>query len=189
MKGFKRLAAVAMAAVMTVAGTCTAFAATSPATSVEPVKVTNTVVEASKDAPTAKVDTNTKGEATIKTLGATKVEKVVIATTVEVNGVEYKVTEVSAKAFAKCGEKTEAVSLPATITKIGAQAFTGSDLERVIIKSTKALTVDKAAFKGVDTKKMTIKVTKNMSKSQLTKLKKALKAAGFKGKVVQMKKH
>lgn len=190
MKGIKKFAVVALAAVMTIAGTCTAFAATgSPTTSVTPVvnkKVTATV---SADAPKAKVTTSKKGTATVETLGKTTAKTVKVASKVTVDGVSYTVTTLGTGAFAKCGEETKKVSLPKTITKIESKAFTGSSLKKIDVYSTKSITVSKTAFKGVDTKSMTIKVTKKMSSTELKKFKKALKAAGYKGKVVRMTKH
>lgn len=189
MKGIKKFAVVALATVMTVASTCTAFAATgSPTTSVTPVveKVTVTV---SEDAPKAKVTTSKKGTATINTLGTTTAEKVTVASKVKIDGVSYTVTTLGAGTFAKCGDETTKVALPKTITTIGAKAFTGSSLETVELYSTKTVTVSKTAFKGVNTKSMTIKVSKKMSNASFKKLQKALKAAGYKGKIVRMKSH
>lgn len=70
------------------------------------------------------------------------------------------------------------------VTAIGKKAFRGCKKLRTIkVKATKALTVQKGAFKGLNTKKITVKVTKKMSKKQFNKFKKNLKKAGFKGKV------
>ena len=48
----------------------------------------------------------------------------------------------------------------------------------------KKVTVKKGAFKGVNTKKVTIKASK-MNAKQFKAFKKALKKAGFKGKVTR----
>ncbi len=189
MKGIKKFAVVAMAAIMTIAGTCTAFAADSPATSVKPVAKTEVSASLASTATKAKVTTTAKGEAKLETLGKTTAPVVTLTSKVTIDGVTYKLTSVSEGAFAKCSKDTWKVTLPKSIEKIEANAFTGSKLKQFNVYSTKSIKVSKKAFEGVNTKKMTVKVTKNMSKTELKKFKKALKAAGFEGKVVQMKHH
>ena len=56
-------------------------------------------------------------------------------------------------------------------------------MKTITFNTTKKVTVSKTAFQGVDTKKMTIKVSKKMSAKNYAALKKALKAAGFKGTI------
>ena len=104
------------------------------------------------------VNTAADGTATIAKVD-TKKKNVTVPTTVTVKGVEYSVTSIAKGAFK--GLKKNAV---------------------ISINTTKSLKVAKKAFKG-NTKKVTIKVNKKMSKKELKKLKKALKKAGFKGKV------
>lgn len=160
-----------------------ASAATSPTESVEPKKQTNVTAEKTNGI-TPKVDTKKDGTAEISKIQATTKKKIEVPSTTTVNGVKYTVTEIGAKAFANCKNATN-VTLPKTIEKIGANTFTGANkLKTVELSGTKAIAIDKKAFKGVDTKKMTIQVSKKMSKKELAKLKKSLKAAGFKGKVV-----
>lgn len=104
------------------------------------------------------VDTTADGTATIAKVD-TKKKNVTVPTTVKVDGVEYAVTSIAKGAFK--GLKKNAV---------------------ISINTTKSLKVAKKAFKG-NTKKVTIKVNKKMSKKELKKFKKALKKAGFQGKV------
>ena len=129
----------------------------------------------------ATVKTTENGTAAVKNVKSSK-KSVTVSSTVEVEGVEYKVTTIEANAFANCKKATK-IALPATVKTIKKEAFTGAKkVKTIVVKSKKAVTVKKGAFKGVDTKKITIKVSK-MSKKQLKKFKKELKKAGFKGKV------
>lgn len=180
-KAMKKVLACALAAVLTLGVAVDASAATSsPVASVEPV--TKEDVKATNG---TKVDIKSNGTATLNSLSSSvsKKKSVTISSTVTVNGVKYKVTTVDAGAFAKAKKATK-ITLPATITKINKNAFKGAKkVKTIVLKSSKAITVKKGAFAGVNTKKITIKVSKKMSKKQLAKLKKALKKAGFKGKV------
>ena len=103
--------------------------------------------------------------------------------------VTYKVQVIRANAFAKATKATK-VSIPASVKSIQKNAFKGAkNLKTVRLNISKAnqIKVNKGAFKGLKTAKMTIKVNKNMSKKALNNLKRALKKAGFKGKVVRVK--
>lgn len=129
-------------------------------------------------------NTKADGTATITQIPETTKKTVTVKSTLVVDGVSYKVTRVSRGTFANCPNVTT-ISLPSSITAIGAQAFTGvsSTLKTIKINSTQKVTVVKSAFKGVDTSKMTITVTKKMSTKNYNALKKALTAAGYKGKI------
>ncbi|MFR7423882.1 MAG: leucine-rich repeat protein [Clostridium sp.] len=61
-------------------------------------------------------------------------------------------------------------------------AFKGCKKLKTITLANKKVTIKKGAFAGLNTKKITVKAPK-MSKKELKKFKKALKKAGFKGKV------
>ena len=129
------------------------------------------------------VDTKASGTATIKSIKKTSKKSVTVPGKVKVNGVTYTVTTIAANTFKNCKKMTK-VSIPASIKTISSKAFTGAKkLKSITLKSTKAITVKKGAFKGLNTKKMTIKVNKKMSKKQFKKLQKSLKKAGFKGKI------
>ena len=129
----------------------------------------------------ATVKTTDDGTAVVKDVKSSK-KSVTVSSTVKVDGVEYKVTTIEANAFANCKKATK-IALPATVKTIKKEAFTGAKkVKTIVVKSKKAVTVKKGAFKGVDTQKITIKASK-MSKKQLKKFKKELKKAGFKGKV------
>lgn len=178
-KAMKKVLVGIMAAALTLGVTANAGAATaSPNTSVKAVTASN--VKASNG---SKVNTNKNGTATVKTIKATSKKSVTLASTVKVNGVSYKVTTVGEKAFANAKKATK-ITLPATIKTISKGAFTGAKkVKTIVLKGKKSITVKKGAFKGLNTKKVTIKVNKSISKKELAKLKKALKKAGFKGKV------
>ena len=86
--------------------------------------------------------------------------------------VTYKVQVIRANAFAKATKATK-VSIPASVKSIQKNAFKGAkNLKTVRLNISKA---------------NQIKVNKNMSKKALNNLKRALKKAGFKGKVVRVK--
>lgn len=183
-KAIKKVIVCAMAAVLTfgTAGAAANASVKSPTTSVKPV--TKNDVKADNG---AKVDVKKNGTADLNQIKKTNKTSVSVASTVTVNGVKYKVTTVSAKAFANA-PKAKKITLPGTITKIEKNAFKGAKkLKSVVINTKKAVTIQKGAFNGVNTKKMTITVNKKMSKKELTKFKKNLKKAGYKGKVVKAK--
>ena len=95
------------------------------------------------------------GEVTVTGLKNKKAKKATIKGTVKINGVKYKVTSISKKAFKKCKK-----------------------LKKITIKSKTINKIAKGAFKGVS-KKCIIKTPKAKKKAY----KKLLKKAGFKGKV------
>ena len=74
-----------------------------------------------------------------------------------------------------------------TVNKIAKNAFKGcKKLKTIKYKGKVVLKVTKGAFSGLNTKKMTFKCfKKKISASNFKKLKKALKKAGFKGKIVR----
>ena len=134
------------------------------------------------DGSKATVNTNENGTAAISGVKSSK-KSVVVAATVKVDGVKYSVTVIETGAFLKCKKATKIV-LPASTKLIKKKAFTGAKkLKTVVFKGKKVVKVKKGAFNGLATKKVTIKVNKKMSKSNFKKFKKALKKAGFKGKI------
>lgn len=183
-KLIKKVLVGVIAGTMMLGSVCTAFAATgsqteapsAPVRNEEPVKATNG----------SEAKTSATGKATVTSVKKTSAKSVTVSSTVKIDGISYKVTRLENKAFANAPKATK-VTLPSTITSLGAQAFTGAkSLKTIVIKSTKAVKVNKDAFKGVNTKKMTIKVT-SMSKKELKAFKKQLKKAGFKGTVKLVK--
>lgn len=184
-KMIKKVLVGVMAATMMLGSVSTAFAAVGSATvSVEPEKQSGVKAEKTSTGITPTVNTRADGTATVTEVKKTSKKSVTISKTVTVDGVDYKVTKVAAGTFDNC-TKVKTITLPSTITTIGSEAFTGvsSTLKTIKINSTETVTVSKNAFKDVDTKKMTITVTKKMSSKDYKALKKALKAAGFKGTI------
>ncbi len=180
---FKKGLACALVAALTFAAAApvTADAADSPTKA--PVTETKKDVVGSTGGVKATVNTSKNGSATLKAVAKTSKKSVSVGSTVTVNGVKYTVKTVDAKAFANCTKATS-ITLPTTIANIKASAFTGAKkVKTVVLKSTGAVKVNKKAFKGVSTKKMTIKVNKKMSKKNYNALVKALRKAGFKGKI------
>lgn len=175
----KKVLVCAMATALTLGSAGEVSAATqSPVESVKPVTKKNV-----KAANGSKVDTNKKGTAILKSVKKTNKKSVTVSSKVTVKGVKYKVTTINAKAFVNAKKATK-ITLPDTIKTISKSAFTGAKkLKTLVLKGKKSITVKKGAFKGLNTKKITIRVNKKMSKKQFNKLKKALKKAGFKGKL------
>lgn len=186
-KGIKKfLAGMLVAAVAVTAVPAITSAATSPTTSVEPVKQTEVTAE-KKNGIEITVNTTKDGKASIDAIELTTKKSVVVASKVTVDGVSYTVTKIEAKAFSNCTKATK-VTLPSTITSIGKNAFSGNKtIKNIALTGTKAPEISKTAFKGVDTKKMTVTYSAKMSKSEIKELKAALKAAGFKGTVKKAK--
>jgi Sec-independent protein translocase protein TatA len=137
---------------------------------------------------TPTVNTAKSGAATFVDTGKTKKKTITVNSTVKVDGVKYTITTIGAKAFENA-TKAETIVIPKTVTKINSKGFSklAKTVKTIQFNTTKAPTVSKTAFKGTSTKKMTITVSKKMSAKELKKFKKALKAAGYKGKVKQKK--
>lgn len=94
---------------------------------------------------------------------------------------------IASNAFA--GSNLKRLTLKSKNVKIQKGAFSGSKRKNTVIRVTgakkaKQLSVAKGAFAGLN-KKAKISVGKQMSKKEFKKLKKALKKAGFKGKIVR----
>lgn len=182
-KAIKKVIVCAMVAALTVGSAASAKVSSPTKSPVKPVTKEN--VKATNG---SKVDVKKNGTADLNSIPKTNKKSVTVASTVKVNGVTYKVTTVSAKAFKNAAKATK-ITLPKTITKIEKNAFSGAKkLTKLTIDTKKSITVQKGAFNGVNTKKMTITVNKSMSKKELAKFTKALKKAGYKGKVVKAKK-
>ena len=187
MKSFKKVLPYALAATLALGSCTTAFAAGCPTTGNQPVKQKNETVT-QKNGNQLKVDTTKGGNAGISSIKSNK-KSVTVPSTIKVGKVTYKVQVIRANAFAKATKATK-VSIPASVKSIQKNAFKGAkNLKTVRLNISKAnqIKVNKGAFKGLKTAKMTIKVNKNMSKKALNNLKRALKKAGFKGKVVRVK--
>ena len=186
-KFLKKAFVLAMAATLTFGSTTSVFAATaSPVVSEVKPKAEKNVKAEKKNGVTATVTTSEKGTAKVTSIVKTTKKTITISSKLTVDGVDYKVTTISAKAFANC-TKAEKISLPSTITKIEKSAFSNlaSSVKTITFANKKAITVNKGAFKGTDTKKITIQVSASMSKTEYKKFVKALKAAGFKGTIKQ----
>ena len=110
--------------------------------------------------------------------------KVKVPAVVKVNGVTYRVTSVSSKAFMKNNKITKII-IGKNITKIGKKAFSKcKKLKLLVIKSRKlkAKNVAKNAFKGI-TKKTIVKVPK----SKIKEYRKLLRKKGLSSKVKAIK--
>ena len=91
---------------------------------------------------------------------------VVVPETVKIGGVTYKVTSIAAKAFYK-NKKLKKITIPASVVKIGKQAFFGCKNLKTITIKTKKLTsksIGAKAFKGTH-KKARVKTPAGKSKA------------------------
>lgn len=183
----KGLACALVAALaFTCAAPVTANAAGSPTTAPQPVKQSSasaTVGGVKKST----VSTAKNGTATLKAIGKTSKKSISVASTVKVGKVTYKVTTVGANAFKKATKATK-VTLPSTVTKISSKAFSGAKKVKTVVLKGKKVSVNKNAFKGLSKaqkSKIVVKYNKKMSKADVKKLKKQLKAAGIKTKNIK----
>jgi len=93
------------------------------------------------------------------TLADSKATTVTIPSTVKIDGVQVKVTEIAAKAFRK-NMAIKSVTIGKNIKTIGANAFEGAgNLKTVKMAGTSLTTIKKNAFKG-DTKLKTLDLSK-----------------------------
>lgn len=190
MKSFKKVLAYALAATLAL-GSCTSVLAAAPKSPVNPPatryeKLSNATATG-KSGSVAKVYTTKGGNAGINTVKNAK--SVTVPSTVTVNGKPYNVGVISASAFSKAKKATKiTISKPARTITFKKNAFKGcgKNLKTVTIKITKKsqLKAQKNAFKALK-KSVVIKVGKNTSAKELRKIRRALKNAGFKGKVTK----
>ena len=118
------------------------------------------------------------GTVTLVKLTNKNEKKFTVPASVKVDGVSFKVTEISKNAF-KNNKKLKQVTVGKNVAKIGANAFSGDkSLKKLTIKSAKLKKVGKKAFKGINAK-CRIKVPKK----KLTAYKRLLKGKGQKAGV------
>ena len=119
------------------------------------------------------------GTVTVSKLLKKTVKAVTIPATVTIDGYTFKVTAVANNVF-KNASRLKSVVIGANVKSIGKSSFYKcKKLATITFKGIKAPGVGKNAFKSGKSK-VTVKVPKKMKKSQLNKLKKALKKAGVK---------
>ena len=119
------------------------------------------------------------GTVTVSKLLKKTVKTVTIPATVTIDGYTFKVTAVANNVF-KNASRLKSVVIGANVKSIGKSSFYKcKKLATITSKGIKAPGVGKNAFKSGKSK-VTVKVPKKMKKSQLNKLKKALKKAGVK---------
>lgn len=119
------------------------------------------------------------GTVTVSKLLKKTVKTVTIPATVTIDGYTFKVTAVANNVF-KNASRLKSVVIGAHVKSIGKSSFYKcKKLATITFKGIKAPGVGKNAFKSGKSK-VTVKVPKKMKKSQLNKLKKALKKAGVK---------
>ena len=119
------------------------------------------------------------GTVTVSKLLKKTVKTVTIPATVTIDGYTFKVTAVANNVF-KNASRLKSIVIGANVKSIGKSSFYKcKKLATITFKGIKAPGVGKNAFKSGKSK-VTVKVPKKMKKSQLNKLKKALKKAGVK---------
>lgn len=185
----KKVLAGVIAGTMMLGSVCTAFAATgskteaptAPVRHEKPVKATNG----------SEARTSSKGNATVVSVKKTSKSSVTVDPEVTIDGISYKVTRLEgSKTFANASKATM-ISLPSTLTSIGEKTFSkAKKLKTIAFTSKDAVKVNKTAFKGLKTKKMTITIkvsSKGMTEAEYNKTVKALRKAGFNGKIKPVK--
>ena len=89
------------------------------------------------------------GTAIVKNLESDEDGKLVIPEKVEIDGKEYPVTEIAPEAFKDNKDLVE-VTIPATVTTIGAEAFAGcTNLKAIYVLSPTPIDLTQAAVRGV----------------------------------------
>jgi len=127
------------------------------------------------------------GTVTAFKLKDNKKSKITIPSTVTIDGVSFKVTAISQKAFQNAKE-LKTVVIGANVTSIGSKAFYNcKKLKNITFKSVKASKINSKAFKGIVANSK-ITVPKKMAAKQINKLKTSLKKAGIGKKATYKKK-
>ena len=127
-----------------------------------------------------KVLKSTSSKKTVAFTGVTnkKLTKILIPSTVTINGMKYKVTEIGASAL-KNNKKVKTVSIGANVTKIGKQAFyKAKNLANIVVKTKSLKSVGAKALYGIS-KKAEIRVPSK----KYSKYKKLFKGKGQKSSV------
>ena len=185
-KNVKRILAALLASAMVVAAIVPAAAAeASPGTTTEPE------YEDHEDSPVpvtksdaTKAYTHKEGVATISTIKKNTKKTYTTPNTVTYKGLKYTVTGVRNGVF-KNATKATTIVLGKNVVNLYPKAFKNlpKTVKTIKFKATTFKEIDNNAFKGLkksQAKKITIIINKKMDKSSKTKLKKALKKAGFK---------
>ena len=176
MKAVKKMLAAALAAAVAVTCVLPAYAAGSDIMGDKPVNDVGVISEPSASGVTATVNTSEDGTAKLDKVQKTNKKSVKVSQKVEVNGVKYTVTIITADAFAECEQMTD-VTIPSTVTKIAKGAFRGADsLKEAEIKGkpvikakafsgakklkkvtfTNSPTAEKGAFRGAKLNKLVV---------------------------------
>ena len=129
------------------------------------------------------VVTNTGKNATVKLVSTkSKSPAFTVPAVIKVNGVTYKVTAISAKAF-KNNKKITSVVIAKNVTTIGRNAFYGAkNLEKIVIKTKSLTNIGAKSLKGISSK-VVIKLPSGLTKKQKKALKNKLIKAGISKKV------
>lgn len=113
--------------------------------SVKYLKGDYAAVDATKTGLTFKILTDSTAE--VSKVNSTSVDTVIVPAKIQLNGKAYTVTSIGEKAFATTSDNSglKSFSLPATITNIGAEAFTWTNIKTINIPSN-VTTIGEKAF-------------------------------------------
>lgn len=119
------------------------------------------------------------GTVTAFKLNNKKASKIIIPSVIEIDGYQFKVTEISATAFQKAS-RLKSIVIGENVTKIGSKAFNGcKKLNNIRFTSASAPKIGSKAFKGTAAKKCKVFISKKIKKKTFNKMKKQLKKAGI----------
>ncbi len=119
------------------------------------------------------------GTVTALKLNNKKAKTITIPPTVEIDGYNFKVTAINAKAFRKAGKLTGIV-IGENVTNIGSKAFLNcKKLKNIKFMGSKAPKIGSKAFKGTASKNCKVVISKKMKKKDFNKLKNNLKKQGI----------
>ena len=186
----KRLLAGMLAACTILMSVDSALAASSPAekpTTAKAETASNVTADSGE-----KMDIKKDGTCAYKKTSAKKAKKpkITVPATLKRKGVTYRVVQVNKNAF-KNAKKVKQITLGSNVVLVKKKAFyKRKKLRTIIIKSKKYVKFEDGAFSGCGValggkNKITIKVPKSWKKSDVKKLKKALKRNHVNAKVVK----
>lgn len=186
----KRVAVLALSVTLAFGSSFSAFAATSPAQGGTTTQKKQATTATQQAVATTPVDpyigsiirvNQAKGITLLEKLVYSQVS-LILPDTLTWHGGIYRLSVIKPKAF-KLAKGLQLLTIGRGILTIQKNAFAGSNITVLRFVGTQVPKIKNGAFKNSKIK--VIYITKKMSKKKFKKLKKALRKAGFKGKILR----